>query len=112
MPQYYGAATCANFDRARPSLSGSPLKCLRGLPRGSKISEILEPFRKARGSKIEILNAGGATKNLGDFLSRGPSFRNDFSCDLFLFGCVRGCSVEQADLDNAFATRSPDALGQ
>ena len=30
--QYYGAATCDHFDSARPSLSGSPLKCLRRAP--------------------------------------------------------------------------------
>ena len=46
------------------------------LSRDSKISETLEPFVKARGSKIsEIFGAGGATKILGDFWSRGPCLR-------------------------------------
>ena len=49
------------------------------LPRGSKISEILEPFGKARSSRIfEIFGAGGATKNLENFWSHGPCFRSGF----------------------------------
>ena len=55
-------------------------------------SENLEPFRKARGSKIsEIFDAGGATKNLGDFWSRGPSprFPRDLSLSLVACGAAR-----------------------
>ena len=67
---------------------------------GSKISEILEPFVKARGFKIsEILGAVGASKNRGDFWSRGPCLRNSFPRDLSLFGCLRCCSGERKDPD-------------
>ena len=121
MPQYYGAANCSNFARARPRFSGSPFNITArplavislgrglgfpahlknascGLPRGSKISEILGPFGKARGSKIsEIFGAGGATKNLGEFWSRGPCLRSGFPRDLSLFDCLRRCSAERAD---------------
>ena len=52
------------------------------------MSEIVGPFGKARGSVIsKIFGAGGATKNLADFWSRGPCLRSDFPRDLSLFGC-------------------------
>ena len=42
---------------------------------GSKVSEILEPFGKARSSTIfEIFGAGDTTKNLGDFWSPPEPF--------------------------------------
>ena len=80
---FYGAIPCGHFARARPSLSGSFLKCLLRAPKGYKISENLELFRKARNSKIsEIFDTGGATKNLGYFWSRGSSLRNEIKISL------------------------------
>ena len=99
IPQNYSAATCGHLARARPRCSGSPLKCLLRVFRGSKISEILELFGKARGFKISKVFGvvGGATKNLGDFWSLGPCPRSGFPRDLSLFGCLRGCSAERID---------------
>ena len=65
-------------------------------PAGSRISEILEPFGKARGSKIfEIFGAGGATEIFGRLGSGFPR-------DLSLFGCLRGCSAESIDPGRIF----------
>ena len=78
--------------------SGSSLIYDLRLPGKSKNSEILRFFGKTRDSKIyEIFDMDDPTKNLGDFWSRGPCFRNDFPYDFSLFGYLRGCLRANVD---------------
>ena len=66
--------------RAQPRFSGSPLKWALKSWKFLGHSENLEA--------LEVFGAGGATKNLGDFRSRGPCLRSGFLRDLFLFGAA------------------------
>ena len=87
-PQYYGAAFCGYFARARPRAHLLNASC--GLPRGFKISKILEPFRKAKISEIFDV---GTTKHLGNFWSRGLCLQSSFLRDRVIYLSLAVCAA-------------------